>query len=182
VTPVPLPVLLLVLLLGLSMVVRRRRPTRQRLAVQRIQAGELPALLDLLRVLLDAGVSAPQAFAALAVYGPASLCVPCAAVGERVRRGHLFADALDGFVADVGRAALPLVGALQAANRYGTGVASALDSIAVELRLLRQRQLEEATRRLPVLLLFPLICCILPAFALLTIVPLLGGGLSALRW
>jgi hypothetical protein len=36
-------------------------------------------------------------------------------------------------------------------------------------------------RRLPVKLLFPLVLCTLPAFALLTVVPLLVGSLRELR-
>ena len=35
---------------------------------------------------------------------------------------------------------------------------------------------EEAARRVPVKLLFPLVLCVLPAFALLTVAPLLAGA------
>ena len=35
-------------------------------------------------------------------------------------------------------------------------------------------------RRVPVQLLFPLVACVLPAFALLTVVPLLAGTLRTL--
>ena len=38
-----------------------------------------------------------------------------------------------------------------------------------------------AARRLPVHLLFPLVLCTLPAFGLLTVAPLLAGGLRSLR-
>ena len=40
---------------------------------------------------------------------------------------------------------------------------------------------EEAARRIPVKLLFPLVGCTLPAFALLTVAPLVAGALRSLR-
>ena len=48
-------------------------------------------------------------------------------------------------------------------------------------RLARQIRAEEAARRVPVRLLFPLVLCVLPAFALLTVAPLLAGALRSLR-
>jgi pilus assembly protein TadC len=55
-----------------------------------------------------------------------------------------------------------------------------LDRVSVDCRLRRRRAAEEAARRLPVTLLFPLVLTTLPAFALLTIVPLLVGSFSSL--
>ena len=46
--------------------------------------------------------------------------------------------------------------------------------------MLRRREAEERARRLPVQLLFPLVVCVLPAFGLLAVVPLLAGSLPAL--
>ena len=40
---------------------------------------------------------------------------------------------------------------------------------------------EEAARRIPVTMLFPLVMCVLPAFALLTVVPILAATLGDLR-
>src|SRR4051812_1318732 len=53
--------------------------------------------------------------------------------------------------------------------------------LAAAARRSRQRRAEEAARKLPVQLLFPLVVCILPAFGLLTVAPLIAGGLRALR-
>ena len=44
--------------------------------------------------------------------------------------------------------------------------------LAAEARLERRRAAEATARRVPVKLLFPLVLCTLPAFALLTVVPL----------
>jgi hypothetical protein len=49
-----------------------------------------------------------------------------------------------------------------------------------ELRLQRRRQLEITARRIPIRLLFPLALGVLPAFVLLTVVPLLVTSLEGL--
>ncbi|HET9442168.1 MAG TPA: type II secretion system F family protein, partial [Acidimicrobiales bacterium] len=80
-----------------------------------------------------------------------------------------------------GEGARPLVAALVDAERYGAPLAAALDRVADAARLARQRAAEEEARRVPVKLLFPLVACILPAFGLLTVAPLIAGGLRAVR-
>jgi hypothetical protein len=47
--------------------------------------------------------------------------------------------------------------------------------------VLRRRRAEEDARRLPVQLLFPLVLCVLPAFGLLAVVPLLLASLQSLQ-
>jgi tight adherence protein C len=74
-----------------------------------------------------------------------------------------------------------LAAALVDAERYGTALGPTLDRLAVDARMARHRRAEEAARRVPVKLLFPLVTCILPAFGLLTVAPLIAGGLRALR-
>ena len=48
-------------------------------------------------------------------------------------------------------------------------------------RVTGTRRAASSARRVPVTLLFPLVFCTLPAFALLTVAPLLAGGLRSLR-
>ncbi|HSH59547.1 MAG TPA: type II secretion system F family protein, partial [Acidimicrobiales bacterium] len=64
---------------------------------------------------------------------------------------------------------------------YGAPLAASLDRIADHVRRQRRRRAEEAARKVPVMLLFPLVVCILPAFALLTVAPLIAGALHELR-
>jgi pilus assembly protein TadC len=70
---------------------------------------------------------------------------------------------------------------LVASERYGAPLLPGLERLGAEVRLQRQRRAEEAAGRIPVRLLFPLVGCILPAFALLTVAPLIAGALRALR-
>jgi tight adherence protein C len=56
-----------------------------------------------------------------------------------------------------------------------------LTVLAAEVRAERRRRAEAAARRVPVKLLFPLVLCVLPAFGLLTVVPLLAGAATSLH-
>ena len=90
-------------------------------------------------------------------------------------------DALDHLVGRHGDLARPLVGVLRAALDDGDALGPGLGRLCVDARDLRRRHAEEAARRLPVRLLLPLVTCSLPAFAVLTVVPILAGALTGLR-
>jgi tight adherence protein C len=70
---------------------------------------------------------------------------------------------------------------LLASERYGAPVGAGLERLAAEVRADTRRRAETAARRVPVKLLFPLVVCILPAFGLLTVAPLVAGALRSLR-
>jgi hypothetical protein len=70
---------------------------------------------------------------------------------------------------------------VRAAERHGAPAAAGLASLAAELRLEHRHELERHARRLPVRLLAPLVGGVLPAFALLTVVPMLSSALGSLR-
>ena len=80
-----------------------------------------------------------------------------------------------------GDLARPLVAGVRAALDDGDSFGPTLARLAVDARDLRRRRAEESARRLPVRLLLPLVTCSLPAFAVLTVVPILAGALSGLR-
>ncbi|MDP8992931.1 MAG: type II secretion system F family protein, partial [Actinomycetota bacterium] len=98
-----------------------------------------------------------------------------------VGRGRRLAEALDDLPRRAGEATRPLAAALAGCERYGAPLAPTLERIGDEVRRRRQRRAEEAARKVPVMLLFPLVLCILPAFALLTVAPLIAGALRELR-
>jgi hypothetical protein len=106
---------------------------------------------------------------------------PRSPAGGQLARGAATADVLGTLFTLCGPASRPLVDALADHDRYGTPLGPVLDRVALDCRLRRRRTAEEAARRLPVTLLFPLVLTTLPAFALLTIVPLLVGSFSSLR-
>lgn len=155
-----------------------RREERRRLA--RLQAG-LPEVVDLLALAVGAGANVSHAVAAAGRRGVGPLAGELARITGEVGRGRRVADALDELPERAGEAIRPLTAALGTCDRYGAPLGPALERLADEVRRQRQRQAEEAARKVPVVLLFPLVLCILPAFALLTVAPLVAGALRALR-
>lgn len=141
---------------------------------------DLPDLVDLLALAVGAGLSVPAAVPVVAERAPATLRPGLHAAADALAAGQASDDAL----ADLGRrwgdAARPLVHALADHLRYGTPVRPALERVAADARAARRRAAEARARRLPVLLLFPLVLCTLPAFGLLTVAPLLAGTFDSL--
>ena len=66
-------------------------------------------------------------------------------------------------------------------QRLGTSVGSTLRSVAEDLRADRRARAEEAARRAPVKMLFPLVFLILPAFLLLTVGPVVLATVRSLH-
>ncbi|QXC60096.1 type II secretion system F family protein [Aquihabitans sp. G128] len=155
--------------------VRRARRARQR-AVE----AATPELVDLFVVAAAAGHPVPTCVRLVAERAPAALRAPLVAAADRAGRDGVVV-ALVAFGDAVGPSVAPLVDALVASHRSGSPLADALASAAEAARDARRRQAEEAARRLPVTLLFPLVCCVLPAFGLLTVVPLLAASLRSLQ-
>lgn len=140
---------------------------------------QLPDVVDMLRLAVGAGLTVR-----LAIDAVASRCD--GVIGERLREvqrrvllGQRLHEALDS-LGDLGEPVIPLTRALIASDSDGSPLVPSLEQVAAETRLLRRRAAEEDARRLPVKLLFPLVACILPAFILLTVVPLLGGAIRSL--
>jgi Flp pilus assembly protein TadB len=154
----------------------RRRRTEAAADVRR----SLPDTVDLLRLTTTAGLSLALAHPLVALHTPgavgAALRDAVAASGRGVSR----ADALIGSLAPLGERARSLAAVLGDHLRYGVPLLPGLDRIGLELRLDRRRAAELEARRVPVRLLGPLVTCVLPAFALLTVVPLLVASLAAL--
>jgi pilus assembly protein TadC len=142
---------------------------------------ELPEVVDLFSLAIGAGLNVRLAVEAVAERAPPLSAAVLRDVVARVRAGVRQADALAVVPVALGHVTRPLVDALAAAERYGAPLGAALDRLALEARQDRRRRAETAARRLPVQLLFPLVLCVLPAFALLTVVPVLAGSLGTLH-
>lgn len=142
---------------------------------------QLPDVVDLLRITTLAGLPVGSALQALAHRPGGVLGGAIAAAAAHVRHGGSTGEALVILHRAAGAPVRPLVDALADHDRYGTPLGPALDRVGIESRLHRRRHAEEAARRLPVALLFPLVFTTLPAFALLTVVPLIVGSFGSLR-
>lgn len=142
-------------------------------------ADELPDVTDLLALAIDAGLTVHLALGAVARHGDGPLADAFDEVLDRVGRGARLGEELES-VRRLGPSVDPLVDALLAAERYGTPLSTALERISADGRAARRRRLEEEARKVPVRLLFPLVCCILPSVGLLTVVPVAGAALDGL--
>jgi tight adherence protein C len=141
---------------------------------------ELPEVVDLLVLAVGSGRNVALAVEAVASRSPPRFAAALTAALERVGRGERLADALARVPHELGEPGRPLVAALVASERYGVPVLPTLERLALDARADRRRRAEEAARRVPVTLLFPLVLCVLPAFGLLTVAPLLAGTLGSL--
>jgi tight adherence protein C len=166
------------LVAGALPVLRPRRRHRRRLAAI---AADLPDVVDLLVLAVGAGLTVRLAVAAVARRSPGPLGAELARAGHEADLGRRLADALDDLPERAGEATRPLVAALIASERYGAPLGASLERLAHEVRADRRRRAEEAARKVPVKLLFPLVSCTLPAFGLLTVAPLIASAIRSLR-
>ena len=144
-------------------------------------AADLPDVVDLLGLAVGAGLTVHLAVAHVARRGSGPLAAELARVVDEVALGRRLADALDDLPSRCGEAVRPLVASLVASERYGAPLAAGLERLADEVRRDRRRRAEEAARKVPVKLLFPLVTCTLPAFGLLTVAPLIASAVRSLR-
>ena len=157
------------------------RARRARRARQDAIDASLPEVVDLLVLATGAGLTVRHAVAAVAARADGPLAPVLAGAVAEADPGRRLADALDEVPARAGESTRPLIGVLLASERYGAPVGAGLERLAAEVRADTRRRAEAAARRVPVKLLFPLVVCILPAFGLLTVAPLVAGALRSLR-
>jgi tight adherence protein C len=142
---------------------------------------ELPLLLDLLAAASSAGLSGQLALrrAVSAVGGPLA-----AELGRTLDAVDLGARWRDELRATVDRLALPdlrrAVTALTRTESYGSSLAAQMSMLAAQAREARRAAVTERARKAPVKMLFPLVFLVLPAFLLLTVVPVLLTTLKSI--
>lgn len=155
-----------------------RRATRRRwAAVER----EVPQLLDLLAAGSSAGLSAELALrrATEALGGP--LGADLEAIFGRADLGARWREELDGYVRASGSVDLRrTVAVLSRTEKLGSSLVDATRELAEAVRQARRAAVLERARTAPVKMLFPLVFLILPAFLLLTVVPVLLTTLRAI--
>ena len=173
------PPLVPVLVLAGWALPRFRSRRREQRRLRRVEA-DVPETVDLVAMAVTAGSNVALAVAAAGRRGTGPLAQELRRVAAEVTAGRRLAEALEDLSGRVGEPARPLVSALVASERYGAPLGPALAAIADEVRQHRRRRAEEAARKVPVALLFPLVLCILPAFALLTVAPLIAGAMREL--
>lgn len=159
---------------------RADRVRRARSRDLRARDDAFPDLVDLFRIAAAAGHPVHRCLELVAVRAPAPVRGSLGVARTLVRRGVPLAEALGALGPELGRSGPVLTDALQASLRTGSPLGPVLDRVVLVARDRRVRAAQTAARRLPVTMLFPLVCCVLPAFGLLGVVPLLAGSLGSL--
>ena len=139
-------------------------------------AAEVAAAVDVLAVAVSAGCTPFLAIEEGARWCPPRVSAVCREVVRACAVGATFDDAM----AEAGRnrpALRGLTDALRTSASLGTPAGPALARLGAEQRADLRRRAEARARTVPVRLCLPLVGCILPAFALLTVVPVVFDGL-----
>lgn len=175
-------VLLAAVVAALAALARRGADSRRRRRERELLVDSLPDVVDLLIVLVRAGLTPAHALDELVRCSPTPWHDGFHAVAAaRARNGVRAVDALGELVVQCGPPAQGLVDVLVSCERFGQPLLPTLERLSLESRLARQRLHDIRARTLPVRLTFPLVLCILPAFGLVTVVPLIAGTLSSMQ-
>ncbi len=158
---------------------RVRRVLQQRHERAAIDAA-FPDAIEMLVLVVRAGMTPHQAVVMLTERAPASVRPAFVEVERRRTRGATLADALGALPDIIGPGANVVADTLAMAERYGTPIAEALEQLSVDVRERRVRQAEAEARKLPIRMSFPLVMCTLPSFVLIAILPAVLGALSSL--
>jgi tight adherence protein C len=155
-----------------------------RLGRRRIAQADrgMPLLLDLLAAASSAGLSGQLALrrAIESTEGPLS-----EELSDVIRSVDLGARWRDELRSTSDRLSLPdlrrAVATMTRAESLGSSLSDALSDLATEVRDARRSGATERARKAPVKMLFPLVFLVLPAFLLLTVVPVMVSALQSIH-
>jgi len=159
---------------------RTRRTSRNTNAVEQTATQQLPMTVALLELAIAAGYGPRASISIVGSYGHGPVAAWFAQIAKNVAAGADLAEAVDlhrEFPDGVRR----VLRMLEQAERYGQPIGPQLGLLADELHREQIAQIDEASQRLSVHMIFPLVLCILPAFLLLSILPLLVALLDQIN-
>ncbi|MEU7824101.1 type II secretion system F family protein [Catellatospora sp. NPDC049133] len=133
---------------------------------------QLPDALDLLTLSVEAGLGFDAALAQVAAAMPGALAREFARMLHEMQMGQRRVEALRALAA---RTTVPelktITMALVQAGELGIPIAGVLREQARQMRVKRRQRAEEAARKLPVKVIFPLVLCLFPALFIVVIGP-----------
>lgn len=156
-------------------VVRRLEPASARRRRARLEAA-VPHVVDLMSACLSAGGSPAGALEQVVRVLQAPMCDELSSYSRRLALG---ADPVSVWAAMARHPQLGALGrTLQRSAETGASVADALARLGTELRASRRSATEARARTIEVKASVPLGVCLLPAFVLIGVVPIVAGSFS----
>jgi tight adherence protein C len=157
-----------------------RKRTKARIREAR---RDLPALLDLMRVAIDAGMAPAQALGAIGGRSDAPLARELAGAADQVSLGEPLAEALEAIARRLPAPELQaFAAALNRATTHGAPLADTLAAQARDARLARRRRIEEeaakAAPKIQLVVALLLVPSVLLMVAAALAAALLGSGLT----
>jgi len=148
-----------------------------------VAARELPQIVRLLAIALEAGAAPTEALAVVAEAAATHASNVAGRLDGILARLRLGADPPDAWAMLAADPVLaPLGRALGRAHESGASVAVSVRRLADELTALDRAAAEERARAVGVKAAVPLGICLMPSFLLIGVVPLVGGLVSGLTW
>ncbi len=163
----------------LTGLVKARRGRSRNLASCADRSRGLPAILRVLAVMVDAGYPLQAAVESVAPIAPALIREDLAQVSAATRLGMTESQAWKTLQSKPGWE--HIAADLARATHYGTPVVQLLRNHADGLVRQGHRRAEKAAKTSSTRAVFPLMVCYLPAFVLVSVVPVLVGAFSTLQ-
>ncbi|MDQ1105554.1 type II secretion system F family protein [Nocardioides zeae] len=165
---------------GLWVLLRRAEPAEARRRRARL-VRELPAFVELFGAALASGSGPATALGAARAALPGAAADELAPVAARLELGLDAGEVWTRLAADSPGLA-PLARVMARSHEAGMVVTDAVAALAEELDEQARARVEDRARAVGVRAAVPLGLCLLPAFLLLGIVPLVAAAVEGLRW
>lgn len=166
------------LLIAVTASVRIKRKTARSYTNETIK--ELAPVVDLYAASLRSGNSVLHASRHVTRWSRGPIAKSVQTALSCADSGSGFADALATASKDTAPVTNELFGALLSHLRYGTPILNDLERLSAHARDMRRKNGEVQARKLPIVLLFPLVVCVLPAYLMVTVAPVLIEAVETL--